>query len=143
GTTVTPAAGSAAGPTLVEGARVKGKVTGIERYGVFVQIAGTQGRNGRGLVPTQETATPRGADLKKHFTVGQDVEAKILNIDESGKIRLSISAIQGDDEHRVYEAFKSKQSTEPAAEEAAAEPAKGKKQGAKKPGKPEPKNFGT
>ena len=75
----------AAGPSLVEGARVKGKVTGVERYGVFVQIAGTQGRSGRGLVPTPETGTPRGADLKKHFAVGQEVEAKILNIDEDGQ----------------------------------------------------------
>jgi small subunit ribosomal protein S1 len=126
---------------LAEGARVKGKITGIERYGVFVQIAGTQGRNGRGLVPTQETATARGADLKKHFAVGQDVEAKILAIEaESGKIRLSFAALQGDDEHRVYEAFKSGQQ---AAETDASEPAAAAKPGAKKGGKPAPKNFGT
>ena len=80
-------------PVLMEGARVKGSVTGIERYGVFVQIAGTQGRSGRGLVPSQETGTARGADLKKHFTVGQEVDAKIVNIEQDGKIRLSISAI--------------------------------------------------
>src|SRR5262245_51734071 len=58
------------GPLLIEGARVTGKVTGVERYGVFVQIDGTTGRGGRGLVPTAETGTPRGADLKKHFVVG-------------------------------------------------------------------------
>lgn len=100
-----PAASAA--PMLVEGARVKGKVTGVERYGVFVQIAGTQGRSGRGLVPTQETATPRGADLKKHFSAGQEVEAKILAVDETGKIRLSISALGADDERGIFEAFKS------------------------------------
>src|SRR5262245_34938205 len=82
---VTRAAGGSAeapGPLLVSGARVKGKVTGIERYGVFVQIAATTGRSGRGLVPTAETGTARGSDLKKHFAVGQEVEAKILSIDE-------------------------------------------------------------
>ncbi len=98
------AAGKAAS-VLVEGAKVKGAVTGIERFGVFVQIAGTQGRSGRGLVPASETATPRGADLKKHFTVGQELEAKILNIDESGKIRLSIAALKTDEERGEFEAF--------------------------------------
>lgn len=95
----------AGGALLVEGARVKGKVTGVERYGVFVQIAGTGGRSGRGLVPTAETGTPRGADLKKHFVAGQDVEAKILHVDETGKIRLSISALKKDEERGEFEAF--------------------------------------
>lgn len=94
-----------AAPLLIEGARVRGKVTGIERYGLFVQIAGTQGRGGRGLIPTQETGTPRGADLKKHFTVGQELDAKILNIAEDGKIRLSIAALKADDERGEFESF--------------------------------------
>ena len=92
-------------PLMIEGARVKGKVTGVERYGIFVQIAGTQGRGGRGLVPTAETRTPRGAELKKHFVVGQDVEAKILAIAEDGKIRLSIAALKADDERGEFEQF--------------------------------------
>jgi small subunit ribosomal protein S1 len=126
----------AAAAVLVEGARVKGKVTGVERYGVFVQIAGTQGRSGRGLVPGPETGTPRGADLKKHFAAGQDVEAKILNIDETGKIRLSIAALGADDERGLYEAFKSSQGT-------AGAPAEGPAQPAQKKEKPAPRGFGT
>src|SRR5262245_45228095 len=140
----------AAGPVLVEGARIKGKVTGVERYGVFVQIGGTQGRNGRGLVPTPETGTPRGADLKKHFAVGQDVDAKILNIDEEGKIRLSIAALRTDDERGLYEAYKSAHAEGEAGEKAgggepAAEPRAGAKGGAPKDKakKPEPRGFGT
>ncbi|XYI02044.1 S1 RNA-binding domain-containing protein [Sorangium sp. So ce1128] len=125
-----PAAGGA--PLLVEGARVKGKVTGIERYGVFVQIAGTSGRSGRGLVPTAETATPRAADLKKHFTVGQEVEAKILNVDESGKIRLSIAALRVDEERGQFESY------------AKAERSGGGSGGGNdKAAKPAPRNFGT
>ncbi len=103
---------AAAGAVLVEGARVKGRVTGVERYGVFVQIAGTQGRSGRGLVPTPETGTPRGSDLKKHFSVGQDVEAKILSVDAEGKIRLSIAALGADDERGLFEAFKTAQTSQ-------------------------------
>jgi small subunit ribosomal protein S1 len=130
------------GPVLVEGARVKGKVTGIERYGVFVQIEGTFGRSGRGLVPSQETGTSRGADLKKHFAIGQDVDAKILGIDETGKIRLSIAALGADDERGLFEAFKSGQGPEAPAEGAAA--ATPQKKGApRKDSKPEPRNFGT
>src|SRR5262249_19014265 len=102
---VAPSKGETGAPLIVEGTRIKGKVTGIERYGVFVQIAGTSGRSGRGLTPTAETATPRGADLKKQFTVGQELEAKILNVDESGKIRLSIAALRTDDERREFESY--------------------------------------
>lgn len=145
----TGGAAGAAGPLLVEGARIKGKVTGIERYGVFVQIAGTSGRSGRGLIPTPETATPRGSDLKKHFSVGQDVEAKILNIDETGKIRLSISALGADDERGLFEAYKSDRAGGEAGAgagegAAGAEPRASGKGGPKdKPRKPEPRGFGT
>ncbi len=130
-------------PILVEGARVKGSVTGVERYGVFVQIAGTQGRSGRGLVPTQETGTPRGADLKKVFTVGQEVETKILNIEPDGKIRLSISAVARDEERSSFEKFKDTGSE--TAEAAATDKPKGdsKKAPQGAPKKPEPRNFGT
>jgi small subunit ribosomal protein S1 len=130
--------GKEAQPVLAEGARVKGQITGIERYGVFVQIAGTKGRNGRGLVPVSETATPRGADLKKHFTVGQDVEAKILRVEEDGKIRLSFSALGADDERGIFEAFKQKGGEG----EGGDKPAEGKPQTQRKE-KPAPRNFGT
>jgi small subunit ribosomal protein S1 len=130
--------GKSAQPVLAEGARVKGRVTGVERYGVFVQIEGTNGRSGRGLVPVSETATSRGADLKKHFAVGQDVEAKILRIEEDGKIRLSFSALGADDERGIFEAFKAKGGTEEAAK-----PEAGKPQQQQRKEKPAPRNFGT
>lgn len=93
------------GPVLAEGAHIKGKIVGIERFGVFVQIQGANQRSGRGLVPSAETGTPRGADLKKHFTMGQDVEAKILSIDEAGRVRLSFAALKVDAERGEFEAF--------------------------------------
>jgi small subunit ribosomal protein S1 len=110
-------------PLLLEGARVKGKVTGIERYGIFVQITGAQGRAGRGLVPTSETGTPRGSDLKRLFAVGQEVEAKIVNISEDGKIRLSFGALSADDERGDFENYAKTEKTKAA--------------------KAEPKNLGT
>jgi small subunit ribosomal protein S1 len=131
------AVGGGAGPLLVEGARVKGKVTGIERYGVFVQIAGTSGRSGRGLVPVSESGTPRGADLKKHFALGQEVETKILSIDETGKIRLSIGALSSDDERGLYEAYQRSQSGGEAPPPSGAKAKPGEK------AKPAPRNLGT
>jgi small subunit ribosomal protein S1 len=131
------------GPLLVEGAHVKGTVTGVERYGLFVQIEGTQGRHGRGLVPTAETGTPRGADLRKLFPVGHAVEAKILAIAEDGKIRLSIKALGEDAERGEFEAYaRGRDASDGEAE--AAKP--GERRSAEKkaaPKKPEPRNFGT
>lgn len=131
------------GPLLLEGAVVRGVVTGVERYGVFVQIDGTRGRSGRGLVPAAETGAPRGADLKKTFPDGSPVEAKILAIAEDGKIRLSIKAAKDDAERREYEAFTDRENA-PAegAEQAAAKPGQ-PAGGKKKPQTPSPKNFGT
>jgi small subunit ribosomal protein S1 len=130
-------------PLLVEGARIKGSVTGVERYGVFVQISGTQGRAGRGLIPTAETATARGSDLKKLFTVGQEVEAKILNIDPDGKIRLSIAAIARDEERSSFEKFKEGPVAEPAAEAGGKPSGDAKKKPQQPAKKAEPRNFGT
>ena len=100
-------AAKASKPLLVEGARVTGKVVKIEKFGVFVQIDGTQGRGGQGLVPAAETQTPRNADLRKHFEVGGSVEAKILTIDETGRIRLSIKALSEDAERADYKKYAS------------------------------------
>jgi small subunit ribosomal protein S1 len=61
----------------------------IEPFGLFVRFAG-----GRGLVPASETGTPRGADLRKAFKVGDAFAALIEAIDERGRIRLSRSGAE-------------------------------------------------
>lgn len=98
------------GSLLVEGARVRGTVTGVERYGAFIQLEGTQGRHGRGLLPVQEMGLPRGADLQKHFPVGTAVETKIVAVAPDGKIRLSIRALAQDAEREEYAAYQTQQS---------------------------------
>lgn len=113
------AAPSVTGPVLEVGLKVKGAVTRVERYGVFVQITGTQGRAGRGLLPAAESGAPRGADLHKAFPVGSELEVKITRIEEDGKIRLSVVELMGDEERREFEQFrggeKKKQGDKPAA----------------------------
>ena len=100
------AAPTVTGPVLEVGLKVKGTVTRVERYGVFIQIAGTQGRNGRGLLPAAESGAPRGADLHKSFPVGAELEVKITRIEEDGKIRLSVIELMGDEERREFEQFR-------------------------------------
>ena len=86
---------------------VSGVVERVESYGVFLQADGTKGRTGRGLVPTSELGTPRGADLRKAFALGTKLKAMIIGLEE-GKMRLSITALKDDEERKEFEGFKGK-----------------------------------
>lgn len=90
---------------------VHGVVERVESYGVFVQLDGTKGRAGRGLVPTVELGVPRGADLRKHFPIGTKLKTKIVALEE-GKMRLSIKALKEDEERAEVEAFRGKEKQE-------------------------------
>ncbi len=101
------AGGAAQTLAVVPGAIVKAVVDRIESYGVFVQIAGTRGRAGRGLIPNAELGTPRGADVRKHFAEGATVTAKVLETGE-GRLRLSIRAVKDDEERAAFEGYQTK-----------------------------------
>ncbi|MBI2388183.1 MAG: S1 RNA-binding domain-containing protein [Deltaproteobacteria bacterium] len=94
-----------AASTLVQGAVVKGKVSAVEKFGVFVQI---EGGVGRGLIPAGELEK-RGGDFSKQFPVGTEVQAKIVAIDAAGKIRLSLSAAKADEERATFEDYRAKE----------------------------------
>lgn len=96
------------GIRVAVGQVVNGVVDRVESYGVFVQLDGTKGRAGRGLVPTGELGVPRGADLRKHFPIGTKLKTKIVALEE-GKIRLSITALKDDEERAEVEAFRGKE----------------------------------
>jgi small subunit ribosomal protein S1 len=83
---------------------VVGKVDRIEPYGVFLQFPG-----GKGLLPASETGTERGTDLRKHYSLGLEVKVAILDIDASGKIRLSVTAAQRAEERAEVEAWQKTQ----------------------------------
>ncbi|HSO39957.1 MAG TPA: S1 RNA-binding domain-containing protein [Labilithrix sp.] len=86
---------------------VTGVVERIETYGIFVQIDGTKGRAGRGLVPQAELGVPRGTDLRKSFPEGTKVTAKVLETGE-GRLRLSIKGAKDAEERADYEAARGK-----------------------------------
>lgn len=77
-----------ASSALEPGARVRGKVQRVERFGVFVWL----GPGRVGLVPGAWTGTPRGADLFRQFPIGRDVEATVVEVAEGGRrIRLTMA----------------------------------------------------
>ena len=95
-----PAAKREPAPRARSGQVVEGTVDRIEPYGVFLVFPG-----GRGLVPASETGTERGTDLKRHFQLGQALKAQVLEVDATGKIRLSLTAAERAAERAEMEAW--------------------------------------
>ncbi|MBA2871526.1 general stress protein 13 [Anoxybacillus calidus] len=73
------------------GSIVKGKVTGIQPYGVFVALD----EDTQGLVHISEIAHGFVKDINEHVRVGDEVTVKVLSVDEESKrISLSIKATE-------------------------------------------------
>lgn len=94
--------------SAVLGAVVTAKVEKHERFGVFVQIAGTRGRGGRALIPTAELGIRAGADVRKELPIGAEVKAKVVDATE-GRVRLSVRAAHDDAERAEYDTYKDTQ----------------------------------
>ncbi len=71
---------------LTVGSIVEGKVTGITKFGAFVELEG--GRSG--MIHISEVADVFVNEISDFLTEGQTVRVKIINITEDGKISLSI-----------------------------------------------------
>lgn len=95
----------AKGVSISVGSLVACKVERIEPFGVFIQVDGTAGRQGRGLIPNAELGTPRGSDTRKLFPVGTALTAKVLETGE-GKLRLSLRAVKDDEERADYDGYR-------------------------------------
>ena len=68
----------------------EGKVTGIMSFGAFVSLPGGKS----GLVHISEIANTFVKDVHEHLQVGQIVKVKVLDINDQGKINLSIKRAQ-------------------------------------------------
>lgn len=64
----------------------EGKVTGITKFGAFVDI----GDGVTGMVHISEVANTFVNEIKDHLTEGQQVKVKVLAVSEEGKVSLSI-----------------------------------------------------
>lgn len=68
------------------GSILEGKVTGIAKFGAFVSLEGGKS----GLVHISEISHGFVNDINEHLKVGDEVKVKLLNVDEKGRINLSI-----------------------------------------------------
>ncbi len=71
---------------IEEGQIYKGKVTGITKFGAFVELEG----GASGLVHISEVSLDYVNDINDHLKVGDIVEVKVLPSEKKGKIGLSI-----------------------------------------------------
>ncbi len=77
---------------LETGKIYEGKVTGITKFGAFVEIEpGTTG-----MVHISEVANTYVNEIKDHLTEGQTVKVKVLSVSDEGKISLSIKKALAD-----------------------------------------------
>jgi len=93
------------GGDLIVGSVVDVVVDQVKPFGLFVKIKG-YGRDGRGLVPAEETGAGRNANLRRAFPEGSEHKAMILAIEpDSGKKKLSFSAVADQVEAADYQQF--------------------------------------
>lgn len=77
------------------GSIVEGKVTGLTGFGAFVSLPD----GSSGMVHISEVSTSFVKDIKDHLSEGQEVKVKVININDDGKISLSIKkALENDSE---------------------------------------------
>lgn len=75
---------------LAVGEIISGKVTGITKFGAFVSLP--EGKTG--LVHISEVDQSYVSNIRDHLTEGQEVKVKIIAIDETGRVNLSIKKAQ-------------------------------------------------
>ena len=77
---------------IEEGSTMQGKIVNMERFGIFVDVGGIQG-----LVHLSELSWSRISSPEELYSIGEDVEVLVLNIDEEkARIALSIKRLKDD-----------------------------------------------
>lgn len=75
---------------LEVGSIVEGKVTGITKFGAFIELEGGK----TGMVHISEIAATYVKEISEYLSMNQMVKVKVLNISEDGKVSLSIKRAQ-------------------------------------------------
>lgn len=91
-------------PEIQVGSRIKGNISSITDYGLFVEIQpGIEG-----LVHISEISwTDRITDLNKHFKVGQGIEAVVVSLDkENRRMSLSVKQLEKNPWDAIEEEYK-------------------------------------
>jgi small subunit ribosomal protein S1 len=91
---------------LPVGSRVKGPITSITDFGVFVEIE----EGIEGLVHVSQISSERVDKPSQHFHVGEEIEAEVTNIDpREKKIGLSVRALRRSEERAEMESYMSRE----------------------------------
>ena len=91
---------------LPVGSRVKGPITSITDFGVFVEIE----EGIEGLVHVSQISNERVDKPSQHFHVGEEIEAEVTNIDaREKKIGLSVRALRRSEERAEMESYMSRE----------------------------------
>ena len=86
---------------------VKVAVVSTELQGLHVRVLGAVGRSSRGYITAAATGTLKGADLRKLFPIGKELEAKVIDIDpRRGEVKLSLKAVSQDTERNAYQQYR-------------------------------------
>lgn len=95
------------GKDLEVGSRVKGRISSITDYGLFVEIE----KGVEGLVHISEISwTDRINDLHKKFKVGQEIEVLVVSLDKDNRrMSLSIKQLEKNPWESISEQFKTGQ----------------------------------
>jgi ribosomal protein S1 len=90
-----------------------GKITRVEKFGVFVSTS-----KGDGLIPLRELPLPPGSDHRKLFPVGKELTIVVLDANAQGKLRFSATRVARVEEEQNFRDFASgtppAEATEPA-----------------------------
>lgn len=78
------------------GSKLEGKVTGITNFGAFVELPGGV----TGLVHISEIADTYVKDVSEHLNINDTVTVKVINVEQNGKIGLSIKKAKESSAHR-------------------------------------------
>lgn len=75
---------------LTVGTLLEGKVKSITKFGAFILLP----ENRTGMVHISEISNSYVSDIRAHLNEGDTVRVRVIGIDESGKISLSIKRAQ-------------------------------------------------
>ncbi|TVR26026.1 MAG: S1 RNA-binding domain-containing protein [Nitriliruptor sp.] len=80
----------------LQGSIVKGKVVRLEEYGAFVEVTTEDGGLVTGLVHVSEVDADFVENIYAYLAEGDEVDVKILDVKEDGKVDLSIKRADPD-----------------------------------------------
>ncbi len=80
------------------GSKVEGVVTGITNFGAFVELE--EGETG--LIHISEVADTYVKDISNYLKKDEKVKVKVINVDDDGKIGLSIKQLEDPSERKEH-----------------------------------------